>query len=198
MARPRQFDRDIALDAAIRMFWTKGFAGTSTDDLRAAMGLGRQSLYNAFGDKRQLYLEALSSYHRRSIGAHIRRLDSSPSPIAGIRAMLLGVIAQDAVERDLGCMGVSATSEFGVRDAELSELQAQAGIALRARLVERVGEALALEEIDLAIDAEKATLFIQVTMNGLQLASRGGAQVDALQAIAEFAIDRLKAKLAPA
>ncbi|WP_155737462.1 TetR/AcrR family transcriptional regulator, partial [Agrobacterium tumefaciens] len=62
MARPREFDRDAALEKALRVFWSKGFAATSTDDLREAMGIGRQSLYGAFGDKRKLYLEALDAY----------------------------------------------------------------------------------------------------------------------------------------
>jgi TetR/AcrR family transcriptional repressor of nem operon len=57
MVRPREFDRDEALDRATRAFWAKGYASTSTEDLLAAMNIGRQSLYNAFGDKRKLYLE---------------------------------------------------------------------------------------------------------------------------------------------
>ena len=56
MAIPREFDREIALERATGIFWAKGYASTSTEDLLAAMGIGRQSLYNAFGDKRALYL----------------------------------------------------------------------------------------------------------------------------------------------
>ncbi|WP_426421189.1 TetR/AcrR family transcriptional regulator [Bradyrhizobium genosp. A] len=197
MARPRQFDHEAALNEAIKVFWAKGFAGTSTDDLRNAMGLGRQSLYNAFGDKRQLYLEALSAYHRRTITSHINHLNSSSSPLAGIRAMLLGVIAKDRTERELGCMGVAAASEFGTRDPELTELQGKAGAVLQARLVERVGEALASGEIDPLVEAEEGAFFIQMTMNGLQLAARAGAPADMLRAMARFAIDRLQARLAP-
>lgn len=61
MVRPREFDRGEALQRAMRVFWAKGFAATSTDDLVQAMGIGRQSLYNAFGDKKRLYLEALDA-----------------------------------------------------------------------------------------------------------------------------------------
>jgi AcrR family transcriptional regulator len=197
VARPRQFDREAALDEAIKVFWAKGFAGASTDDLRKAMGLGRQSLYNAFGDKRQLYLEALSAYHRRTIGLHIGRLYSSPSPLEGIRTMLLGLVVEDEVERGLGCMGVGAVSEFGTRDTELAELQSQAGAALHARLVDRVREALAGGEIDPQVDPEQGAVFIETTMNGLQLAARAGASADMLRAMAGFTVLRLRARLAP-
>ncbi|TPN34676.1 TetR/AcrR family transcriptional regulator [Mesorhizobium sp. B2-3-3] len=196
MARPRQFDHDAALNEAIKVFWIKGYAGTSTDDLRKAMGLGRQSLYNAFGDKRQLYLEALSAYLRRTISTHLDRLSSSSSPLAGIRALLLGVIAEDQFERELGCLGVASASEFGTRDHELAQLQSKAGAALSARLIERVGEATASGEIDPQVNAEDGAFFIQMTMNGLQLAARAGAPVNVLRTMADFAVERLQARLA--
>lgn len=81
MARPREFDRDAALEKALRVFWAKGFAATSTDDLRVAMGIGRQSLYGAFGDKRTLYLEALDTYQQRTNTGHVMRLSGPTSPI---------------------------------------------------------------------------------------------------------------------
>jgi TetR/AcrR family transcriptional repressor of nem operon len=91
----REFDRELALEYATRVFWAKGFAATSTDDLIEAMGIGRQGLYNAFGDKRALYLEALRSYQRATTAGHLRRLNEPTSPVAGIRSLLLGLIADD-------------------------------------------------------------------------------------------------------
>src|ERR1700730_18277896 len=91
MVRPREFDRDEALGRATRAFWTKGYASTSTEDLLAAMNLGRQSRDNAFGDKRKLYLEALELYQRESSANNLERLNGSASPLAGIEALLLGL-----------------------------------------------------------------------------------------------------------
>src|SRR5260370_8176843 len=76
MARPREFDRDAALKRAMTVFWAKGYAGTSTDDLLEAMSIGRQSMYGAFGDKPTLYVEALERYQQDSIMAHFDRLRS--------------------------------------------------------------------------------------------------------------------------
>src|SRR5580698_5260853 len=116
MVRPREFDREEALDRATRAFWAKGYASTSTEDLLTAMNIGRQSLYNAFGDKRKLYLEALERYQRESNAGHLERLKNSASPLGGIEALLLGLIADDDDIRALGCMGVNAVSEFGSAD----------------------------------------------------------------------------------
>jgi len=117
MARPREFDRDEALTRATRVFWAKGYASTSTEDLLAAMNIGRQSLYNAFGDKRKLYLEALERYQRETSASHLERLNSGASPLGGIEALLLGVISEDDSVRALGCMGVRAVCEWGCRSA---------------------------------------------------------------------------------
>ena len=84
MARPREFDREMALQRATDVFWAKGYASTSTEDLVAAMGIGRQSLYNAFGDKRSLYVDALDGYQLASSFGHVRRLNAPASPLAGI------------------------------------------------------------------------------------------------------------------
>jgi TetR/AcrR family transcriptional regulator, transcriptional repressor for nem operon len=194
MARPREFDRELALECATRVFWAKGFASTSTDDLIEAMGIGRQSLYNAFGDKRALYLEALESYQCATTAGHLRRLNDPASPIAGVRALLLGLIAEDDELRGRGCMGVGAVSEFGTADPTLVTLRAKVGPLVFKRLVERLREGQARGEIDPAMDAEEAARFVQMTMNGIQLAARGGANVKELRTLARFAVGRLKTR----
>ena len=194
MVRPREFDRDEALDRATRVFWAKGFASTSTEDLLAAMNIGRQSLYNAFGDKRKLYLEALERYQRESNAAHLDRLNRSASPLGGIDALLLGLIAEDDCVRALGCMGVSAIGEFGAADPELVMLRSKAGPKLFRRLVERIREGQACGEVDPAIDVREAAAFLQMTMQGIQLAARAGGDAKSLRALARFAISRLRAR----
>ena len=81
MARPREFDREEALERATGVFWAKGYASTSTDDLLTAMGIGRQSLYNAFQDKRALYLEALERYQRTTTTGHLQRLNGAATAV---------------------------------------------------------------------------------------------------------------------
>lgn len=192
MARPREFDREAALQRATGVFWAKGYASTSTEELVAAMRIGRQSLYNAFGDKRSLFVEALERYQQATTAGHLRRLDAPASPLEGIGALLLGLIADDDAQRAMGCMGVGAVSEFGAADPMLAELRAKVGPLLFNRLVERLREGQAKGEIDGSMDAEAAAGFLQMTMSGLQLAARAGGGAEALQSLAAFAVERLK------
>jgi TetR/AcrR family transcriptional regulator, transcriptional repressor for nem operon len=192
MVRPREFDREEALDCATRVFWAKGYASTSTEDLLAAMKIGRQSLYNAFGDKRKLYLEALERYQRETTAGHLERLNSAASPLGGIEALLLGLIADDDSVRALGCMGVGAVGEFGAADPELVTLRSKVGPRLFRRLAERIREGQACGEVDPTIDAREAAAFLQMAMQGLQLGARAGGDVKSLRAQARFAINRLK------
>jgi len=192
MVRPREFDRDAVLERAMTVFWAKGYASTSTEDLLEATGIGRQSLYNAFGDKRHMYLEALAAYQQRTNAEHLRRLSTPSSPLEGIKNLLQGLIADNDGLRAMGCMGVGAVGEFGARDPELVALWAKARPALRARIVARLREGQAKGEIDPAINVQDGASFVQMTMNGLQLGARGGAGAEALRKLARFAADRLK------
>lgn len=194
MVRPREFDRDEALDRALRVFWEKGYASTSTDDLLAAMNIGRQSLYNAFGDKRKLYLEALERYQRDSTAGHMERLNSTASPLGGIEALLLGLIAEDESIRALGCMGVGAVAEFGAADPELVALRSKVGSRLFRRLAERIREGQACGEVDPTIDAREAAAFLQMTMQGIQLGARAGGDARSLRVLARFAINRFRTR----
>src|SRR5260221_5887730 len=113
MARPREFDRDEVLERAMSVFWSKGFTATSTSDLVEAMQIGRQSMYDSFGDKRALYLEALAHYQQQSVTAHIARLRLGKTALAGIEAMLAGPASPDKSLPPKACTGVCPIAEYG-------------------------------------------------------------------------------------
>lgn len=192
MARPKEFDRDVAVARAMSVFWSKGYAATSTEDLLQAMKIGRQSMYHTFGDKRRLYVEALERYQLESVARHIRRLRSGASPLAGIEALVVGVISPDKATREKGCMGVGAICEFGNADPELAELRLKSGGLLHKALVERLQGAQAAGEIGKTIDTERAARFIETTMFGLQVAAKAGEGARALRGMAAFAIAGLR------
>jgi TetR/AcrR family transcriptional regulator, transcriptional repressor for nem operon len=194
MARPREFDREEALERATGVFWAKGYASTSTEELIAAMGIGRQSLYNAFQDKRALFLEALERYQRMTTAGHLQRLNGAASPIAGVEALLLGLISDDDDTRALGCMGVGAICEFGPTDPNISALRSKVSPALHGRVVERLREGQAAGEIDRSLDCATAASFIQMMMQSIQLAARGGIDAPSLRAQARFVVERLKSR----
>ncbi len=109
MARPKAFDTEQALEAAIGVFRERGFEGSSADMLVRAMGIGRQSLYDTFGDKWQLYCTAVRSYGRAEHAAHLVALRSGKRAIDGITAMMERVVEN----ADQACLGVGSLCEFG-------------------------------------------------------------------------------------
>src|ERR1700721_991383 len=93
MARPKEFDRDRALKKAMDVFWQQGYEATSTDDLVRAIGIGRQSMYDTFGDKHQLYVEALRLYEANTGAALFKRLYEASSPFVAICDYILSIAA---------------------------------------------------------------------------------------------------------
>lgn len=186
MARRREFDREAALGNAISAFAEHGYEGTSTDKLLDAMNISRQSLYNTYGDKRQLYLEALQTYAAQSIAEQLQSLNGG-SPLKGIESMLNAFILRPSKS----CLGVSAVCEFGHRDPEIAMLNDTAARTLRAVLERRISEGKASGEIDAGINETAAAHFVMATLSGIKLAARGGAPLEALRDIMRLALRSL-------
>ena len=192
MARPKEFDRDTALQQAVDVFCDHGYDGTSTEELLRAMDISRQSLYDTFGDKRQLYLQALQQYVADSVGEQIRALNSSPSSLKGVEAVLQAFVAKAGGVEAPGCLGIGATCEFGVSDREVTALISTADKALQSSLERRIDEGKDAGEIGADIDARAAAQFIKATFAGIKVAARGGAPADTLRDIARMAVRSLK------
>jgi TetR/AcrR family transcriptional repressor of nem operon len=120
--RPREFQREAALERAMQHFWRFGYEAASLPDLLKAMGISRQSLYDTFGNKRALYLSAIERYRADKIGQALALLEREGSPIGNVRAALrfFPKMAADAGCR--GCLVANAIVELGARDRELSRL----------------------------------------------------------------------------
>jgi len=191
MARPKEFDRDEALQRAIGVFCTKGYAATSTDELMHAMKIGRQSMYDTYGDKRQLYLEAYRRYLADSIDEQISHLKASASPLAGIENMFLAFAARTEREGIIGCMGINAVCEFGLSDPEITALGNAEGARLITALEEALGQAKAKHEISKMVKEPTAALFLITTLSGIKVAAKAGTDRHALTSIAHFALRSL-------
>jgi len=121
MARPREFDEDAVLDAAMQCFWARGYESTSVRDLIERTGLTAASLYNAYGDKRALFRTALDRYIESSIGVRLRRCEALP-PRDAIRSFFDDILRRSLGDRDRkGCMIVNSALEMAPRDQEFRE-----------------------------------------------------------------------------
>jgi TetR/AcrR family transcriptional regulator, transcriptional repressor for nem operon len=120
MARPREFDEDTALDAAVGCFWQHGFEATSMRDLAASMGLSAPSLYNTFGDKQALFTRALEHYLDQSTRMRLRRLETTLAPKRAIHQFFDEIIERSVNDRERkGCFLVNSALEIAPHDHEL-------------------------------------------------------------------------------
>ena len=116
MARPRNFDPDEALDLARDVFWRNGFQGTSLDDITAATGLAKPSLYAAFGDKNALFLKVLDRYHASIVANAERVLNQGPSARDAIERWLTGFVPYCSGTKGIrGCLSVNTAAD-GISD----------------------------------------------------------------------------------
>ncbi len=159
MARPKEFDRDVALRRAIPVFWKKGFARTSTEDLVAAMGIGKQSLYDTFGDKRGLFLEALRTYNSEGVASLVKRLAAGASRLAAIEGVLVELANEQPNKRALGCMGVNSICELG-DDEDVRAVSTMAASFQETALTSLLEDAKQQGELSDAVDARAAARFL--------------------------------------
>lgn len=179
MARPKTFDSDAALDAAIGVFREHGFKGSSAQMLVDAMGIGRQSLYDTFGDKWQLYQRALRRYSVAEIGAHRAAMKTDGRAVDGLHAMIDRVVAEAATP----CLGVGSIAEFGCSRPELTEIAGAAGSALRAAVIAQVKAAQDQGDVGADIDPDTVASYLVASFAGIRIAARSGADADRLRAL---------------
>jgi TetR/AcrR family transcriptional repressor of nem operon len=189
MARHKEFDQETALRGAISAFGRKGFAATSTDDLMTTMNVGRQSMYDTFGDKRALFLKALELYTQESLGAIAEELRKPGSPLANVRNALMQFTERKDISPTDGCMGINALCEFGLQDKEvLQALEGQGnGKTLRKLLLATLKRAQTQGEIAPDTDITSLADFFDMTHAGLRIAARAGKSHAALKRIVEIA-----------
>jgi TetR/AcrR family transcriptional repressor of nem operon len=188
MARPKGFEEENAVDAAIAVFREHGYEGTSAQMLVDAMGIGRQSLYNTFGDKWGIYRAAVRRYGLCEIDAHRAALASRSKAVDGIRAMLDRVVD----EAEQGCLGVGSIVEFGQTNPELVELRAASGGALRALFVRSVEQGQREDDIAADLDPAEIATFLIAAIAGIRIAARGGAAAAHLARLVDLALRALR------
>jgi TetR/AcrR family transcriptional regulator, transcriptional repressor for nem operon len=123
MARPREFDEATALEAAIECFWHRGYEVTSVRDLADNMGISGPSLYNAYGDKRALFAQALEHYFDHSARALIKQLETSLPPKQAVRRFIEEIIERSVNDRERrGCLLINSALEVAPHDKQLGSL----------------------------------------------------------------------------
>jgi AcrR family transcriptional regulator len=190
--RPRAFDLDRALDAAMHLFWEHGYEATSLAMLREAMGLTPPQIYNAFTDKETLFRKALMRYHQTEIGFALDAL-SAPVPTGeAMRRLLYGAAqAYSRPDKPGGCLFVSGALAASPQAQAVAEELRTYRKASEAAIAERLAKGRAVGDLPQDISIERIAKYLAGVMNGMSIQARDGASVEELRDLAETALAAL-------
>ncbi len=184
MVRPRQFDEDAALTAAMDCFWQDGFGATSIRDLSARTGLTLASLYNAFGDKRQLFAKVLNLYIDRNIIGHLSTFETRYPPREAIMEFLDDVVERSLSDRDhRGCLLVNSALDVAPHDGELGAAVARGLRVLEDFFRRTVAEGQRGETISSSQPADDLARLLLGTLLALRVLARSRPERELLAGI---------------
>jgi AcrR family transcriptional regulator len=189
IGRPREFDRDAALEAAMLLFWRKGFAMTSMNDLCEAMGIRSPSLYAAFGDKEALYLEAVDHYVR-TVGPPVwDRLAEEETARAGVESLLLAATESLPKSRatPAGCMAALAAVGDELPPA-IANVARKVRLKMLSQLRSRLEAAVSGGELPASTDIDRLSRFYLSVFEGMAIQARDGASRAELRGVAAAAM----------
>jgi TetR/AcrR family transcriptional repressor of nem operon len=193
VARVREFDTDAAVAQAMELFWERGYEATSLHHLTEALGIGRGSLYAAFGSKDGLYQAALERYRQELAGPMLRALSVGADIRAALRGVLTGLVV-DAVadERRRGCMMVNAATERVPHDPATSRTVRDVLQAIENALAEALIAARERGELPEGKDPRALSEFLVIWINRLRVAAKANPDEIALMRSVEVAMTILE------
>jgi AcrR family transcriptional regulator len=181
--RPREFDVDEALAAALGVFWSKGYEGASLTELTEAMGITRPSLYAAFGNKEALFRKALDLYEREKL-AYIGEAMKAPTARGVAERLLRGSLQNQMSEcGPRGCLGVISSMACG---AEAESIRAEViarGASARRAIIERFERAKAEGDLPAHVDVDGLTAYLMAILQGMAVQAGSGASREQLEGL---------------
>ena len=189
----KQFDRQEVLEKAMELFWNQGFEATGMSDLTRHMGIGRQSLYDTFGGKRQLFAESIRHYFQTRINRMVTILRAPGSPIENLKTMFAYMNEMAGQDRH-GCMIGNSVIEFGRDDDEIAQLLRRYVEAMESEFRRLIKKARAAGEIKTETsDRDLAGLLVH-TFQGMALLSQVRYDRKALKGVVRSLLAAMGAK----
>jgi TetR/AcrR family transcriptional regulator, transcriptional repressor for nem operon len=181
--RPKEFDPDAALNAAIDLFWCKGFEGCSMAELLDEMQINRQSLYDTYGDKRRLFLKVLAKYMER-VGHEMQKaLSTGKTPLARVRSFLSLLNERLSHGNQHGCLLTNTMLELGPHDSEIQDLIATRWLSLEKSLASLLKQASETGELSTNANTRQLARLILAIMQGAIVLAKAGMHESSRDAI---------------
>ena len=193
MSRPREFNRNDALEKAMQAFWSRGYEATSLNDLTRIMGLSKSSLYDTFGCKRDLFLQSID-YYKDNVTARVRQALHVDAPANHVIASLLNRAVDRIVDSEgrRGCLLNNTAVELGMCDAEIAK-RCASGLAVMEdtmhQLVLRGQQEGAINPVK---NARALARFLTSSINGIFVMGKANPDRTMLNDIAEVALSALR------
>lgn len=192
--RPRAYDPQTALARAAATFWKAGYAGTSLDDLAAATGMNRPSLYAAFGDKRELYLKTLRFYVDEYREIARKTLADDPALRVFLKRFYGAALDLYLADDGRGCYSIGTAATEATVDPNVREFLANSTRATDAFMKSRIVKGKERGEIAKNADVTALAYLATATMHTIAIRSRAGVPRKELEVIVDAAIDVICAK----
>lgn len=182
--RPLGFDRDAALREAMLLFWRHGYEATSVNELTKAMGITPPSLYTAFGDKRQLFLESVQLYTSGAVTSKSIIDEASTAREAAVGLLQASAIGFTGESTPAGCLLASSTISCSAAAADVQKALRDIRLKIENRLRRKIAEDRSLRKLKPKIDADALAGHIMAVIQGMSTLARDGATREKLLSIA--------------
>ena len=192
MSRPKEFSPDNAIEKAMQVFWHKGYEATSMKDLLSAMDLNRGSLYDTFGDKRQLFLKVVDRYCTTFVGSKFCLLDQPGPALPTLRRFIHGMIEGALADpQRRGCLIANTIMELSPHEEEIAGTLRQALKMAEDTFFKVLARAKQLGELKHEKDPRTLARFLTTMMQGTIVMIKAGAPADVVTQSAETALSIL-------
>ncbi|MEU7296022.1 TetR family transcriptional regulator [Streptomyces exfoliatus] len=174
MARTKEFDPDAALDAALGLFWARGYEATTLSDLVEHLGIGRASLYATFGNKHDLYLKAMDRYLETRDPGMVEELSAPGPALPAVRGLVRRFAAQASAdeERLNGCFVTNAAAELGPHDTTVARRVELSWELIETLLYAALTRARAGGELPADRDPRALARMLLVLMQGIRVVGK--------------------------
>src|SRR5258708_9182586 len=175
MARTEEMSRDKGLETAGKVVRKGGYSDTTNEDLRLAMGIGRQSFYDTFKGKHEVFVESLRKYNSGRGQRMLALIRAHADPLKALESALVDIANESTEDRALHCLGVSSTIEFGTTDEVIRSINDEAGKFFDALFVDLITKAIVAKQLRPSLDEKTTSQYIQTLLSGLRVPARGVA-----------------------
>jgi TetR/AcrR family transcriptional repressor of nem operon len=192
MARPREYDEAALVSHAMHAFWSRGYRGMSIEELVSKTGVSRASLYNAYPDKRGLFIESIKRYLDEIVQDNVRRLHEVEPAGEAVRQFLIKLADAPLARLRRGCLLTNTAVELGIKDKQVAGLIRQAFERVEEALHQRLLEAKKAGDLAPDVQPRSYARQLMTVLQGIRVMARVGVERDTLRDAVRAALSPLK------